>query len=162
MAIAIPRKGAFDDPTLRHLSSAVAAVEGEILPGAAEPVAEHRIAPAKLARQRLRIRIEQQLVVIKSVTCGGIVWPVDAIAIKLIGPHVRQIAMPDLVGVFGQHDASLLVLARALEQAQFDLFGMRREQCEVDPLAVPRRPKRVGKPRPDPASWHKPIPTPRR
>ena len=65
--------------------------------------------------------------------------------------------MPHLVGVFRQHDARLLVLARALEQAQLDLLGMRREQREIDALAVPGRAERIGLTRPHLAGRHQPV-----
>src|SRR5689334_24812128 len=38
--------------------------------------------------------------------------------------------------------------AGAIEQAQLDLFGMRRKNREIDPLAVPARPERIWPPRP--------------
>ena len=63
-----------------------------------------------------------------------VVGSVDPVAVKLAGPRLGQIAVPDLVGVFGQHDARLLVLPAAIEQAQLDLLGMGREQREIDPL----------------------------
>ena len=51
--------------------------------------------------------------------------------------HIRHIAVPDLVGIFGQLDARCLALAAVVEEAELDPRRVRREQREVDPLAVP-------------------------
>ena len=90
----------------------------------------------------------------RAAACSGLKrWPrarivgaVDAIAVERAGPRVRQVAVPDLVGVFRQHDAVDLALARGVEQAELDLFGVRREQREVDALAVPGGAERIGLP----------------
>ena len=52
--------------------------------------------------------------------------------------------MPDLVGVFGQHDALELALAGRIEETQLDACRMRREQREVHAEPVPRRAERLG------------------
>jgi len=57
--------------------------------------------------------------------------------------NVRHIAVPDLVGVFGQFDARGLALAGLVEQAELDPCRMRREQREVNPLAVPSGTQRM-------------------
>ena len=63
---------------------------------------------------------------------------------------VRQIAMPDMVGVFGQRRrcASCRSVGR-IEQAEFHVRGMFGEQRKIDALAIPRSAKRIGTAWPD-------------
>jgi len=63
---------------------------------------------------------------------------VYAIGIDRARPCIRQEAVPDLVRVFGQFDPFDLTLAAMVEQAEFDLAGVAREQCEIDPAPRPR------------------------
>src|SRR5712671_3415294 len=139
------------------MPGAVAAIEGEVVAWAADPVAEHHVAPPHLPGDRRGIGIEQQFVWVEAMPGGGIVRPMHAIAIELVGPHLRQIAVPYLVGVIGEFDARLLVLPGPVEQAQLDLFGMGREQREIDALAVPRRAERIRQPGPHLGGWHQNV-----
>ena len=67
-----------------------------------------------------------------------------AIAVDRAGPRIGQVAVPDLVGVFGQLDALDLALACGVEQADLDFGGVGREQREIDALAVPGGAERIG------------------
>ena len=67
-----------------------------------------------------------------------------AVAVELARPDVGQVAVPDLVGVFGQGDAVGLAPAVGVEQAQFDLGGVGGEQGEIDARSVPGRAARMG------------------
>ena len=80
-------------------------------------------APMRVAEQRgshceladvaaLRIGVEQQLVRIEAMALLRLVRPVHAVAVDRAGPRVRQIAVPDLVGVLGQLDAFELASRR--------------------------------------------------
>ncbi|ESW38747.1 hypothetical protein O164_16040 [Pseudomonas taiwanensis SJ9] len=60
-----------------------------------------------------------------------------AVAVDQPWVSVRQVAVVDLVGVFGELDAFDFVLAGGVEQAQLDLGGIGREQGKVDPKAIP-------------------------
>ena len=141
--VVAPGERALDDDALLHRARVVAAVEREVLAVRADPVAVVRVGPAQLSRQRLRVRVEQQLVVVEAVSALGVVRPVHAVAVQHTGARVGQITVPHLVGVLGQRDAAELPPAAPVEHAQLDLFGMRAEQCEVHALAVPRRAQRV-------------------
>ena len=66
--------------------------------GCADAVAEMRIVPAQLAEQRLGVGVDQQLVRVEAVAVRRVVGAVHAVAVELARPHVRQIAVPDLVG----------------------------------------------------------------
>ena len=62
------------------------------------------------------------------------------------GWDTRQVAMPDLIGIFGQHDAVQFTRARRIENAHFGLSGSRGEYGEVSAAAVPRSAPRMGAP----------------
>src|SRR6267143_4804629 len=122
-AILPPSKGRLDDPAFRDLARIVAAVKRQIRPLTAYAVAKQRIAPPQPAVQRLGIGIDQQLVGIKAVPIRRIVWSVDAVAVKEVRARIRQVSVPDFIGVFRKHDPRLLAVPRAIEQAQFDLLA---------------------------------------
>src|ERR1700751_1035293 len=73
---------------------------------------------------------------------------VHAVAVKQVRTGIRQINVPDLVGVFRKRDPRLLMTAGSIEQAQLDVLGVSRKNREVDALAVPRGPERAGATRP--------------
>ena len=75
-----------------------------------------------------------------------LVGAVHAVAVDRAGPRVGQIAVPDLVGVFGQLDALELALAVVVEQAELDLGRVGREQREIDAEPVPGGAERKGRP----------------
>ena len=116
--------------------------------GLPSAIAENRVGPAQPALQRLGIGIDQQLVGIEPVPVRRVEGPVNAIAVKQVRASIGQIGVPDFVGIFGQHDARFLTAAGAIEQAQLDLFGMRRKDREIDALAVPGRAERIRPTRP--------------
>jgi hypothetical protein len=63
---------------------------------------------------------------------------VDAVAVELAGEHVRQVRVPDLVGLLRERQAvRFRRRARGIEQAQLDLRGVLGEKREVDPRAIP-------------------------
>jgi hypothetical protein len=59
------------------------------------------------------------------------------------GSGPGEVAVPDLVAALAQRQHAHPL---AVEDAQLDAFGMRREQREVDPLAVPVAPSGQGRP----------------
>ena len=87
--------------------------------------------------------------VVEAVAALGVVGPMDAVAVELARADVRQVAVPDLVSVLGQHDPLELALAAVVEQAQLDLLGVGAEQREVHAAAVEGGAQRVGGARPD-------------
>src|SRR5712671_790705 len=107
-AILAPGKSGFDDSALWDVARVVAPVKRQILARAAEAVAEDRVAPANSALERLGVAVDQQLVRIEPMAIGGIVGPVNAVAVEQARTGVRQIGVPDLVGIFRKHDARLL------------------------------------------------------
>jgi hypothetical protein len=65
------------------------------------------------------------------------------VTVQLAGPHLRQIGMPDLIGLLRQHHAVDLAPSFGVEQAQLDLLGMLREQREIHAFSIPGCPQRV-------------------
>ena len=106
----------------------------------------------ELADQLLGIGVEQQLVMIEAMPRLRVVGPVDAVAVELAGPRVRQVAVPDLVGVLGQHDPLELALAAGIEQAELDLLGVGAEQGEVDAPAIEGGAQGISDTGPDPGA----------
>src|SRR4029077_9072377 len=112
-------------------------VGGVVLP---HLVAEDRGIPLQLADVGARVGVEQQLVRVEPVSLLGLVRSMDAEAVDGPRTDVAHIAVPDLVAVFRQLDARGRSLAAGIEQTALHLGGVRREQREVDPFAVPGRP----------------------
>ncbi|MNM24079.1 hypothetical protein D3C81_345030 [compost metagenome] len=135
--VAPPGECRVDDLALGHEGRAVALVERQVAVGVADGVAEQRLGPFKASDQLLGVGIDQQLVGVETVAVRGLIGAIYPIAIDQARVRVRQVAMVDLVGVFGQFDALDLVFAAGVEQAQFDLGGVGREQGEVDAQAIP-------------------------
>ncbi|MCY1418087.1 hypothetical protein D9M71_336340 [compost metagenome] len=123
-----PGEGRVDDLALGHEGGAVAFVEAEVGVLRADHVAEQRFRPAQPAHQLLGVGIDQQLVGVEAVSGVGLVGAVHPVAVDLSRMGVGQVAVPDLVGVFGQVDALQFGLAGGVEQAQLDLGGVGREQ----------------------------------
>ncbi len=145
-----PGVGGVDDHAFRHDACAVAAVHLQVPALRADPVAEAGVVPANLARQRLGVGVDQQLVRVEAVALPGRVGPVYPVAVKVSRPHVRQIAVPDLMRVFGQGNAGRLAPSLRVEQAEFHLLRVGREQGEVHAGAVPGGAQRVRQPRLNP------------
>jgi hypothetical protein len=113
-----------------------------------------RIVPAQVPVEGLGVGVDEQLVVVEPVPAFRIVGAVDPIAIELAGAHIREVAVPDLVRVFRQRHPVGLALAFRIEEAEFDLLGVRGEQREIDAAAVPGRAKRIGQAWLDPMLNH--------
>ena len=150
--VVAPGEGGVDHPAFEHAARIVAGVEGEVLAPAADPVAEMGVAPMELADQLLGVGVEQQLVMIEAVARLRVVGAVDAIAVELARADVGQVAVPDLVGVLGQHDPLQLALAAGIEQAELDLLGIGAEQGEVDAPAIEGGAQRIGGTGPNPGT----------
>ncbi|MCY1396843.1 hypothetical protein D9M71_118280 [compost metagenome] len=133
-----------DHLALGHEGRAVAFIEAEVGVGVADGVAEQRFGPFQLADQLFGVGVDQQFVGIEAMTVGRVVRTVDAIAVYQPGMSVGQVAVVDLVGVFGQFDAFELHLAAVVEQAQFNPGGVGGKQGEVDSQSVPGGTQREG------------------
>ena len=139
-----PGERRVDHPGLGYIGSAVSVIKAEIGIRRAERVAEQPFRPLQFADQLLGVRVDQQFVGIEAMPGIRFVGTVDPIAVDHSRMGVGQIAVPDLIGVFGQFDAFQFLLALAVEQAQLDLGGMRGKQRKVDAQPVPGCAQREG------------------
>ena len=138
-----PGEGGIDDAAFGHQSRAVPLVEGQIVGLVPQRVTEHLRSPPELTDMRLRVRVEQQLVMVEAVAVLGIVRAVHAVSVDSAGASVGQVAVPDLIRVFGQFDAFQLAFASCVEKAELDFRRKGGEQRKIHAESVPRRPKRV-------------------
>ena len=76
-------------------------------------------------------------------TALRVVWTVGAIAVDRAGFGIWQIAVPDLVGVFGHGETGDFAPAGRIEQAQIDPLGMGGEDGEIGSEAVPCGTERI-------------------
>jgi len=135
--VAAPGERRVDDLAFGHERRAVALVERQVTVGVADGVAEQCLGPFQAADQLLGIRVDQQFVGVEAVAVFRLVGAVHPVAIDQAGVSVGEVAMVDLIGVFGQLYALDFLLAGGVEQAQLDLGGVGREEGEVDPKAIP-------------------------
>ena len=140
-----PVEAVVDDDGLRYAARIVAAVERQISARASGAIAEVGIAPHQPSGKPLDVGIEQQLVMIESMTVFGIVRSIDAIAVELSRRDIVQIAVPDILGAFGKDHTFDLATAMRVEQAQLDFFGVSREQREIRSAAIPARAETDGR-----------------
>ena len=150
LGLTLPVEIRVDDNAFRHERRAVALIESRVV-ARFKLISKDRGVPFQIAEMPPGIGIEHQLVGIEPVAGGRLVGAVHAIAVNRSGTHIRHIAVPDLVGEFRQLEARRLPLAAVVEQAELDPRRGRREQREIDPLAVPGGAKRVRQSFPDAA-----------
>jgi hypothetical protein len=103
-----------------HERSAVALIHGQIPAFTPEPIAENRWVPHKLAGMGARVRVKQELVRIKSVTCLGLVRTVRPEAIKRPRADLGYMTVEDFVGVLREFEPLDLSGADAVEDANLD------------------------------------------
>ena len=80
--------------------------------------------PDQLAGVGPRVGIKEKLVGTKPVALVSFVAAVNAIAIKLSRTDIGEVAVKDLVCVFGQCDARGFLSRRIIQQADFNLVGI--------------------------------------
>ena len=140
---AAPLEVGIDDDGFRHEGRAVALVEGEVVALGADRVAEHGGIPGQQAGMGARIRVEQQLVWIEAMTLLGRVRPVGAKPIASRRSDPLDMAVKDLVGVFGQLEAFDLLLAIVIENTDVHAGRVGGENGEIRPSFVRCRAERV-------------------
>src|SRR4029077_9541019 len=103
---------------------------------------EDRFVPRHAAVDRFAVRIEKKLRRIAALAGVRIPGAVDAVAVRLAGADVRQIAVPDVARHFGKVDAVLR--AALIEEAQLDALGGLGKNGEVRAGAVVRGTEGIG------------------
>src|SRR5689334_9173710 len=137
--IVAPSERRIDDDALRHAAGRVAVVALEILIRVAQLVREERVAPLQRASDGAGVRVEEELGRVEAVALIRVIRAMHAISIQLTGPHVREIAVPDLIGAIANLNVlGLRGVVGATEQAQLYTRRALREEREVDTHAVPR------------------------
>src|SRR5258708_18500134 len=74
---------------------------------------------------------------------------VDAVGVEQVRSRIRQIAVPDAIGVFREADARYLVMPGRIEETQLDPLGILGEQREIDAAAIPGGAQRIRPARPE-------------
>ena len=90
--------------------------------------------PGKVACHFARVGIEQQAPGIEALAALWCVGAMHPVRVAQSRSRTGEIAVPDLIGRFAQRQRAH---PRALEDAQFDRFGVRRKEREVDAASVP-------------------------
>ena len=123
-------RGGRHDHGLGHEGGGIPGVEHERL----VRVDEVGPGPAEAANQGLGIRVEQQPGRVETMALVRCPAPVRPEPVDLARAQARHMAVEDLIGALGQHQPGDLDGTCGIEQAQLDLFGMGREDGEVDPV----------------------------
>jgi hypothetical protein len=80
---------------------AVAGIKGKIPAGIVYLVAIVYVTELGTRFQLPGIRVQQQFVGIETISLVGLVGTMDPVSVACARDAVRQVAMPDLIGVFG-------------------------------------------------------------
>jgi hypothetical protein len=96
----LPIEVRIHDHALRHERRAVALIEGGVVPRL-HRVPENRWIPLELSEMRDSVGVQQQLVGIEAMPALRLIGPMDAITVNCAGPNIREISVPDLIGVLG-------------------------------------------------------------
>jgi hypothetical protein len=150
--VVLPVEARVYDDALRDRVGVVLVVELEIrvLSGARDVREDVRPVPLHRPLDRLRIRVDEELVRVEAVPRLRLVGAVHAIAVPPAWADARQVAVPDMRGDVLDLDARLVL---GVEEGELDALGVLGEEREVRPLAVPRRTERERPSRPD---FHQP------
>ena len=90
------------------------------------------------------VGIEQKLIGIEAVPGIWIISTVNAVTIDGAGTDVREIAMPDLVGVLGKLDTIELAATGLVKDSNFDFCGVGGKKRKIGAATVPGSASRVG------------------
>ena len=127
---AVPVEALIDDDAFGDERRAVALVEGVVV-RRLHLIAEHGGVPRQIEGVGPGVGVEQKLIGVEAVARLRLVGTVNAVAVEGARMHAGQVAVKDLVGVFGQPYARHLLLAVRIEEADLDFHGVGGEQGEV-------------------------------
>jgi len=130
-----PGERRVDYLALRYEGSAVSCVEGEVGFLRSDDVAEEGVVPDQGAFEGTRRRI---------------VGAVHAVSVQLPRSDVRQVAVPDLMGIFRKRYPGDLLVAVFVEEAEIHPFRVSGEEGEVGSTAVPGCSQGIRSARPEP------------
>ncbi len=89
-----------------------------------DAISEVCVAPLQIAHDLLAVYIEQQLVMIETMSVSWIVGAPEAISIEQSGPRLGQVAVPHLIGLFRDSYAMQFPSAGLVKQTEFHRFRM--------------------------------------
>ena len=127
------------DHRARDVRSAVALVRQAV---PARGRAEHRVVQPVATGDRPGVRVDEQLAGVVPQAGRRVVRALDAVAVLLSRPDAGQVAVPDVTGAVDQRHLPLG--PAAVEQAQPDGGGRRRDDGEAGAGAVPAGAERRG------------------
>ena len=78
----------------------------------------------------------------------GIVSPVHPVAVELAWDDIVEIAVPNVLGAFGQRNALDLASTLSIEQTKLDPSRVLGKKSEINAVAHPGRPERIRMARP--------------
>ena len=87
--VVAPVECVIDHDTFRNAPGVVAKIARKLSLRAADDVSKHLVSPVHLPRDRLRVRIDQQLRAVETHAALRIVRPINAEAIELPRSHIR-------------------------------------------------------------------------
>ena len=156
--IAAPVEKRVNDDGFGDVWRAVAVVARKIGARMAERVAERGVVPLNRARNRFRIRVNQQFRRIEAMPLFRLIRAVNAIAVAQPRSRLREIDMPDVIRAFRDGNSGDFLRAVAIiEQAEFHAARMFGKEGEIHAPAIPCRAerRRFSRPRFPRALFHK-------
>ena len=84
-------------------------VKRKVFQAMPDAISEMKVTPLKFSRNLFRIGVKQQFVMVEAHSVGGIVTPMHAVSVEQAWPSLRQIAMPNLIGLL--HDIDTMQFA---------------------------------------------------
>ena len=137
-----PFKGRVNHHAFGHKRCTIPLVESQIV-HRFHLVTENSGVPGQSTGVSASVGVEQQLMGIESVTNFRLIRAVDAVSINGCRSDLRQITVPNLIGVFRECDSLKLPFASLIEQTEFHFGRVSREESEIGALAVPRSTTRM-------------------
>ena len=135
-AVALPVVQVCDNACLQGVGCVVAGVHARWV----APVgSEVFFTPGKAADDLARTGVEQQLVRVEAMALRGLPRAMRTQPVDQPRPGAGEVAMPDVVAARRQREPAQFMRASVVEQAQLDALRVRREDGDVDALAIPVR-----------------------
>src|SRR5205807_2355208 len=122
---------------LWHTGGIVTPVERQIFLLASDTVSKVRIGPVQGSLKLLAVGIKKKFVMVETLALLWSIRTVNTISIQLSRTHLRQVAMPDHIGLLRKWNTKRLPFSRHVEKAKLNFFSMLRIQRKVYALAIP-------------------------
>jgi len=127
-----PTEGLIYDYTFGLIGCAVPVIFGQVRLGVSDCIAEESLMPGQNAGNGLGVRITEELGRIEAQAFSGLIGSVYPVAVKLVGPHLRKVYMPDLISLLFYRETNFTASVQAIEKAQFHSRGVLRKESKVN------------------------------